>query len=147
MERSSTRQTTESPVQSLHQSAILLLDESPINKLLVKKMLSKAGYSVLPADNPMEARNILDTRKIDMILLDVKMQRNNGFDITQVAREKGKLTGKHIPIIALTDNVLKDQRETFLKNGLDEYLPKPIFEEELCRVVKKLNGNGHCTSS
>ncbi len=147
MERNLTPQTSERPVQSFHHAAILLMDENPINNLLVQKMLSQQGYLVIATDNHVEARHILNTRRIDMILLDVRMQKNNGYDITKIAREKGKQSGTHIPIIALTDRVVKDQREKYLRNGIDEYLPKPIFEKELCRVIKKLNGNRCCNTS
>jgi CheY-like chemotaxis protein len=138
MEKNSVLPTTGRPVQK---AAILLLDENPISKLLAKKMLIKLGGSVFLADTPDEARRILDTQKIDVILLDVRMQKINGFDIIQIAREKGTRMGKHIPIIAFSDRASKDQQEKCLKSGLDEYLPKPIFEEELCRVLKRLHGN------
>lgn len=147
MERNSIHQTSERPGQAIDHAAILLLDENPVNVMLVQKMLAPQGYSVISADNHTEARKILDSRKIDLILLDVRMQKNNGYDITEMAKQTGKLSGKHIPIIVLTDKVSKDQREKCLKIGLAEYLPKPIFEKELCRVVKRLNGNGTCCNS
>jgi two-component system, sensor histidine kinase and response regulator len=117
---------------------LLLLDDHPVHPRLLAKMLIRMGYAVLFARTFEEARHTLSTHKIDMILLDIRMRRQNGLDITEVAGEKEKLTGKHIPLIALSDNVIKAQREKCFETGMDEYLPKPVFQSELARIIERL---------
>lgn len=118
--------------------SLLLLDDHPIHSRLIAKMLPGPGYLVFFAKTFEEARHILSTQKIDMILLDIRMRRQNGLDITEVAREKEKQTGKHIPLIALSDTVIKAQREKCFATGMNEYLPKPVFQSELVRVIENL---------
>jgi CheY-like chemotaxis protein len=126
------------PGASGHPIHLLLLDDHPIHQRLIAKMLFSLGYMVRIAKNFEEAQHILDSQKIDMILVDIHMRRQNGFDITEVAAEKEKQTGKHIPLIALSDNVIKAQWKKCLETGMDEYLPKPVFQSELARVIEKL---------
>ena len=145
METNQTLSQKAQPAVSLHQSNILIMDTDVVHLKLVSKMLGKIGYPVVFAKDYKEAQNILDTHNIDFILLDVKMQKSNGFDITQVAREKEKSLGRRIPIVALTDKNIKAYREKCLADGLDECLPKPVFETELCRVIGKLS-NSTCQS-
>ena len=124
--------TSENPIR------FLLLDDHPIHQRLIAKMLFGLGYSVSVAKSFVEAQHLIDTQRIDIILLDIHMRKENGMDITEVAAKKEKLTGKHIPMIALSGNVIKAQRNECLETGMDEYLPKPVFENELARVIKKL---------
>ena len=131
--------SNQKPTVSLLKTNILLIDSCLISQKLISKMLGKIGYSVIIAGNCMNADNILNTHDIDMILMDMHARKHNGFDITEIAKEKERQTGKHIPVIALTDNVMKLHREKCFETGLDEYLPKPIFENELCRVIDKLS--------
>ena len=143
MKKDSTSEQKPQPVESLKETKVLLMDPNVIQQKLVSKMLGKIGCPVYFTGDFKEARNILDTNKIDLILLDVQMQKSNGFDIRQIAREKEKSIGKRIPIVALTDKAMKIQREKCMADGMDEYLPKPVFEKELCRVIEKLSGNHH----
>ena len=133
-----TPKQNERPGTSDNPMHLLLLDDHPIHLRLIAKMLLRLGHFVLVAKSFEEARHILSTQKIDMILLDIHMRRQNGIDLTEVAKEKEKQTGKHIPLIALSDNVIKAQREECFETGMDEYLPKPVFQSELARVIEKL---------
>jgi len=117
---------------------ILLMDDNVVNQKLIPKMLKKHGHRVVVAADTKEALNILNIEEIDMFLLDIHMRGKNGFDITKAVRKKEKHLGKHIPIILLSENAMKAQREKSFALGLDELLPKPVFEDELCRVIEKI---------
>lgn len=123
---------------SSNQKGILLMDTDVINQKLVSKMLRKIGYPVFFAENDKEALKILDTHNVELILLDAQLRKNNGSDITRIAREKEKTKGKRIPIVILTDKPMKVYREKCISEGLDEFLPKPVFENEICRVIGNL---------
>lgn len=136
MERDSTDRRKRQPT-------ILLMDDNKLAAMLVKKRLSQAGYAVMLTDNHTEAQNILGARRIDVVLVDARMQKENGFDIMQITRDRRKISGRHIPLIALAENAVKAQREKCLKDGFDEYLPKPVFEKELLRILEHLDGDGN----
>ena len=130
---------------SSHQTKVLLMDTCVVNKKLISKILGKIGYPVVCAENHKDALKILDNDQIELILLDVKLSNNGRPDITQIAKEKEKASGRRIPIVLLTDSEIKVHREACMADGLDECLPKPIFEMELCRVIETLTGNnGRC---
>lgn len=128
-------------VISLHRTKILLMDADRVSQKLISKMLGKVGYPVVSAENHKDAVNIIESNDIDLILLDVHMCKSNGFDIAQVARKKEESSGKRIPIVVLADTAMKVHREKCMAEGLDECLPKPVFENELFRVVSNLTGN------
>lgn len=128
-------------IVSLDGAKILLMDTNVIQQKLISKMLGKNGYPVILAENYKEAMNILDGEKIDLILLDASLRKTNGFDIAQVVREKEKASGRRIPIVVLADSPIKVHRDECMADGLDECLPKPVFEMELHRVIEKLSGN------
>ena len=126
---------------SLDGAKILLMDTNVIQQKLISKMLEKNGCPVILAENYKEAMNILDGEKIDLILLDAQFRKNNGFDIAQIARKKEKASGRRIPIVVLADSAIKVHRDECMAEGLDECLPKPVFDVELHRVIEKLSGN------
>jgi two-component system sensor histidine kinase/response regulator len=128
-------------VVSLNRTKILLMDADGVNQKLISKMLGKIGCSVVSTENHGTAVNLIESGDIDLILLDVHLYNSNGFDIAGVIRKKEESSGKRIPIVALADNELKRNREKCMADGLDECLPKPVFENELSRVVGKLAGN------
>jgi len=141
METNLTTLPTEESAVPLNHSGILFMDTDVVQQKLVSKMLAKIGCPVFFAENYRQALSILDANTIDLILLDAKMRKSNGYDITQIAREKEKIYGKRIPIVLMVEKVMKQHREQCRADGLDDCLPKPVFENELCRVIEKLSGN------
>jgi CheY-like chemotaxis protein len=73
----------------------------------------------------------------DAILMDVQMPEMDGFEATAAIREKEKLTGAHIPIIAMTAHALKGDQQRCLEAGMDAYLSKPIRTAELFKTIEE----------
>lgn len=116
---------------------ILIVDDNEINQELVSALLTKKGYRYINAFNGTEALKILESRKIDLILMDIQMPKLNGLNTTSIIRDKEKLIGAHIPIIAMTAYVMVGDKEKFLACGMDDYISKPIDFESLYTKIGK----------
>jgi signal transduction histidine kinase/ligand-binding sensor domain-containing protein/DNA-binding response OmpR family regulator len=129
-----TRHTiTEEAKHSIH---ILLAEDNPVNQKLAHFMLSKAGYPLTIVKNGEEAVEAVTSGpgKFHLIFMDIQMPHMDGLDATRRIREKGF---KDIPIIAMTAQTMKGDREKCLKAGMDDYIAKPIKREMVFSMVKK----------
>ncbi|PID76739.1 MAG: hybrid sensor histidine kinase/response regulator [Deltaproteobacteria bacterium] len=123
--------------EDLKQSTkILLAEDNPVNQKLAKIMLTKAGYEVETAANGKDAYKLYTAApdNFNMILMDIQMPEMDGMECTRKIREKGCLD---IPIIALTANAMKGDREKCLAAGMNDYISKPIKREEVFQMMKK----------
>lgn len=118
---------------------ILIAEDVPMNMLLVKTYLSKLlpEVTILEASNGKMAVEIFEKEQIDLILMDVQMPTVDGIQATRSIRNLEKHNGKSVPIIALTAGALEEERERCLKNGMDDFLTKPIKQEALKEAIKK----------
>ncbi|MFQ5855971.1 MAG: response regulator [Anaerolineae bacterium] len=132
----------ESPVSDLTQDRrhlhILVAEDNPINQVVVVRMLEERGHTVVVVNNGQEALVALDKEPFDLVLMDVQMPRMDGFAATAAIRGKEKMTGTHIPILAMTAHAMKGDRERCLEAGMDGYLAKPIRARELLEAVEGL---------
>jgi signal transduction histidine kinase/ligand-binding sensor domain-containing protein/DNA-binding response OmpR family regulator len=117
---------------------VLLAEDNPINQRLTLRLLEKRGHSVVAAADGVEALEALDREVFDLVLMDVQTPRMDGFQVTSIVREREKLTGAHLPIFAMTANVLKGDEERCLQAGMDGYVPKPVSPKELITVVESV---------
>jgi CheY-like chemotaxis protein len=87
-----------------------------------------------------EAVDLLDkdAANCDIVLMDVEMPDMDGLQATAIIREKEKISGKHIPIIAMTAYAMKGDRERCLAAGMDAYVPKPIRHQDLFETIQQL---------
>ncbi|MDO9265025.1 MAG: response regulator [Desulfosalsimonadaceae bacterium] len=120
---------------SFEQTRILVAEDSPDNRKLMKIMLENAGCVVTLAEN---GRKAVDTfldmpHYFDLILMDIQMPEMDGFGALNAIREKGF----KIPIIALTAHASKEHREECIRAGMDDYLTKPIKKEALKATLIK----------
>ncbi len=122
----------------LHENSItiLLVEDNRVNQMLVSTILRKSGYSVEIAVNGLEAVKMWKDG-IDLVLMDVQMPEMDGFTATEMIREQEKLSGSHIPIIAMTAHALKGDRERCLATGMDDYMTKPILQETLLEMIDR----------
>ena len=120
---------------------ILVAEDNAINRELVTRLLQKHGHTVMAVTTGREAVDLLDkdAANCDLVLMDVEMPDMDGFQATAIIREKEKLSGKHIPIIALTAYAMKGDRERCLAAGMDGYVPKPIRHQDLLKQSKHLS--------
>ncbi|HAW50947.1 MAG TPA: response regulator [Flavobacteriales bacterium] len=105
-------------------TTILYVEDNKDNRTLVRRVLMAEGYNVLEAVNATEALKTLEETVPDLILMDINMPDVDGFTLT--AQIKIKPGFEKIPIIALTANVMRGDREKSLDAGCDGYIQKPI---------------------
>ncbi len=105
-------------------SVILYVEDNHANRELVKRILEVEGYTVLEAVDGEQGLNLAEQHKPDLILMDINLPEMDGYTVTAKMREMEMLN--HIPIIALTANVMRGDREKSLNAGCDGYIRKPI---------------------
>jgi len=117
---------------------VLVAEDNIINQKLIKQILIKYGIEVDLAKNGLEAFDKLKGKKYDLILMDIQMPVMDGIEATQeILNYEKEENLEHTPIVALTANALKGDRERFMEQGLDDYLSKPIESSELLFILKK----------
>ena len=114
---------------------ILSVEDNPDNRMLVRRILMSEGYDLLEATNAAEALELLKTTKPDLILMDINMPDMDGYTLT--AKIKTTQGFERIPILALTANVMRGDKEKTLEAGCDGYIQKPIDFDELIREVER----------
>ena len=116
---------------------VLLAEDNAVNQRLASRMLEKRGHRVTVVANGLEAVAALANRNFDLVLMDIQMPEMDGFEATAAIRQREKRDGTHIPIIALTANAMKGDREKCLAEGMDGYLSKPIVPGELDQLLEE----------
>ncbi len=116
---------------------ILLAEDNPVNQLVATRMLQKLGHSVTTAGDGHEALLALDRGAFDLVLMDVQMPGMDGFECTRCIRSERPVP--HLPIVALTAHAMAGDRERCLAAGMDDYLSKPIRQEDLLSLFTRLS--------
>jgi len=117
---------------------VLLADDNETNQYVAISMLEEAGHQVVAADNGREAFEKWAEESFDLILMDVQMPEMDGYEATGAIREREAQGEDHIPIIGLTANAMKGDREACLEAGMDDYVPKPVRWETLSEAIDRL---------
>jgi signal transduction histidine kinase/CheY-like chemotaxis protein len=117
---------------------ILLAEDNAVNQVLAVRLLEKRGYSVVVAANGQAAVEAFEKENFHLVLMDIQMPGMDGFEATAAIREAEKLTGKHIPIVAMTAHALKGDQDRCMAAGMDGYVSKPIRSMELFAVMERL---------
>lgn len=127
------------PVPSFKSQRILLVEDTPINQTLETILLQRMGYEVSIANNGIEAIEAFSTREFDLILMDIHMPEMGGVEAAEIIRtlEKNQQL-KRTPIIAVTANALKGDKERYLAAGMDGYVSKPIAVDALRHEIRGL---------
>ncbi len=114
---------------------ILYVEDNPDNRLLIRRVLAAEGYNVEEAQNATEALEKLKTLRPKLILMDINMPDMDGYTLTAHIRQLPNMGG--IPIIALTANVMKGDREKSLEAGCDGYIQKPIDIDTITTQIER----------
>lgn len=116
-------------------TTILYVEDNNDNRVLIRRVLQAEGYHMLEAADAVEAVQCVGAQIPDLILMDINMPDMDGYTLT--ARLKTIPTLKQVPIVALTANVMKGDRERSLDAGCDGYIQKPIDVDELAQQVRE----------
>ena len=116
-------------------STILYVEDNADNRLLVRRILTAENYKLLEAMNAVQAINLLETTTPDLILMDINMPDMDGYTLTTRIRTMPGL--ERVPILALTANVMRGDKEKTLEAGCDGYIQKPLDVDQLIREIEK----------
>ena len=116
--------TIDSKASDVHHK-ILIVEDNSVNQMILKSMLKKMGYETLLAGNGREAVDLLEHEEVDAILMDCQMPVMDGYEATKVIRS-GSNANSGKPILAVTANVMANDKEKCLNSGMDDYIKKPV---------------------
>lgn len=118
--------------------SILVVEDDLTNQFVTKAILEKSGYRVDVANNGGEAIKALERNDYDLVLMDCMLPVLNGLEATAIIRDPTSAVRNHsIPVIALTANAMRDDRENCLAAGMDDYLAKPIEVKKVLAILEK----------
>ena len=128
--------------RSLKTIRILLAEDNEINQLVAGEVLTQAGFEFELASNGREAVETVVSGDFDIVLMDCQMPEMDGFDATRQIREiesTGRVLARsgRLPIVALTANAIKGDRDRCLAAGMDEYLTKPLDPHRLIETIQR----------
>lgn len=113
---------------------ILVVDDDKNTRMLFKAVLEAANYSVLTAQDGIEALAIMDDHHVDLVVLDVMMPNMDGYAFTRTLRE----SNDNLPILMVSAKQLPEDKKQGFLVGTDDYMTKPIDEEEMLLRIKAL---------
>jgi len=116
---------------------ILVVDDQMVNQLLMKTILEKAGCQVDTARDGIEGVRKATTSDYDMVFMDCQMPEMDGFEATREIRAYEEGRQRHLNIIALTADAMQGDREKCLRNGMDDYINKPVNPEKIYDMIRK----------
>jgi len=123
-------------------TTILYVEDDSNNRTLVRRVLEAEGYQLVDAANASQAMGCLKERKIDLILMDINMPEMDGYALTTQIKSVPEYA--KIPIVAMTANVMRGDRERSLEAGCDGYIQKPIdidlLTQQVERFLRSTNG-------
>ncbi len=117
---------------------VLLADDNVVNQKLARRVLEKRRCQVETTINGIGVLRALESMTFDIILMDIQMPEMDGFEATVAIRKTERLTGEHVPIIALTAHAMSGDRERCLAAGMDGYISKPIQPTALFAAIDNL---------
>lgn len=116
---------------------ILHVEDNPENRMLVRRILQASGFTVVETENASQTLAILDELRPGLILMDINIPEMDGYTLTHMIKERPDLAS--VPIVAITANVMRGDREKTLQAGCDGYIQKPIdvdtFVEQVQRFI------------
>lgn len=118
-----------------NKGTILYVEDNVDNRKLVRRVLEVEGYAVVEAKDGLQAMERLELEPIDLALMDINMPDMDGYTFT--ARIKAMPRFASLPIVAVTANVMRGDRERSLQAGCDGYIQKPIDIDTLSQQIEQ----------
>ena len=123
----------------MNAATILYIEDNTDNRTLVRRVLQIEGYRVMEAESGFRAFEILRSEIPDLVLMDINLPDMDGYEITTRLKQMPSLA--KVPVIAMTANVMKGDREKTLAAGCDGYISKPIdidtLPGQIARFLRK----------
>jgi two-component system, sensor histidine kinase and response regulator len=116
---------------------ILVAEDHPINQQVAQLYLDELGFACHVANNGREVIQSVNSGAYSLILMDCQMPEMDGFEAASSIRKNEKNSGRHIPIVAMTANAVKGDKERCLAAGMDDYISKPVDPHELSRILER----------
>lgn len=113
---------------------ILVVDDDKNTRRLYKAVLENANYNVFTAENGEDAFEVMDREHIDLIVLDIMMPRMDGYEFTKIVRDSQET----LPILMVSAKQLPEDKKKGFLVGTDDYITKPVDEEEMLLRIKAL---------
>jgi signal transduction histidine kinase/ligand-binding sensor domain-containing protein/CheY-like chemotaxis protein len=117
---------------------ILLAEDNLVNQRFATLLLQKMGHEIVVVGSGRQALEQVQRNLFDLVLMDVQMPEMDGFAATKAIRLWETGEGSHVPIIAMTANAMKGDREMCLASGMDGYIAKPVNKSELQRTIHQV---------
>ncbi|HWS64422.1 MAG TPA: PAS domain-containing protein [Steroidobacteraceae bacterium] len=126
-------------LQTFHGRRILLVEDNPVNQRVAQRTLQKLAAEVILANNGAEALERIAETAFDVVLMDCQMPVMDGFTATRRIRERESREGRgiHLPIIALSANVMSEDRDNCMAAGMDAHLGKPLEPTQLADCLAR----------
>ncbi|MCB1739334.1 MAG: response regulator [Gammaproteobacteria bacterium] len=116
---------------------VLVAEDNFVNQELTLETLRMLGIEAMLAENGREALSLIEGHEFDLVLMDCQMPELDGYQTTRTLRERETGTERHLPVIALTANAMRGDRERCESAGMDDYLSKPFSVEQLRQVLDR----------
>jgi signal transduction histidine kinase/CheY-like chemotaxis protein len=124
------------------QLEILVAEDHPVNRSFIGTLLERLGHRASFAVNGREALEQVEQRDFDLILMDIHMPEMDGLEATQALRARSD-DKRHIPVIALSADVINEAQERALAAGIDEFLSKPVQKQQLQQALLRWSRQRH----
>ena len=124
-------------VTAVQPRRVLLVEDNEINRRVAVGLLRSRGHHVDFAGNGEEAVNLTAEQEFDVVLMDMQMPVMDGYEATAAIRLRERESGGRVPIVAMTAEALKGDRERCLEAGMDDYVSKPIAPAEMYRAIER----------
>jgi len=128
--------TPQTDVAQNSQASILVVEDNKINQLIAEDMLKKSGYQITIVENGQQAIDTIKEKHFDLVLMDIQMPIMDGETATRLLKSDPNY--KHIPIIAMTANVMTHETDNYLKIGFSDFIGKPFILEDILKIINKV---------
>lgn len=123
---------------------VLYIEDNPENRILVRRVLQAEGFEVLEAGNASDGLDLAQSQRPDLVLVDINLPLLDGLSLASIMKADPGLNP--IPVVALTANVMRGDRERTMAAGCDGYIQKPIdvdtFPGQIARYLQQTEPRG-----
>ena len=116
---------------------VLVAEDNATNQKVARALLERLGHRAHTVANGREAVEAMREARYDIVFMDCQMPEMDGWEATAEIRKLERHTGRHTPVVALTASALIEDQQQCLARGMDDFLPKPIYKEQLAVMVNR----------